>query len=401
MGVSSIRNPDPAGTGAYSPAIRCALPLAEVHGAFRVGLRPLGLAQPDGVGTMLTRLMILIVLLGAAHAAGAQQACEPSGGLHFVCGPANAEDLVRVPGTRWIIGSGHADDARFVLVDSRSGAWRALPFEAKPDASSPRCPSPPVPGTFQPHGLSIRDLGRGVSRLLVVGHGAREAIEMFDVVTDSRGAKLTWKDCVPMPEGLAANSVAQLPDGSILATVLLMPGKSFQDSVMKRPTGAVFEWKVGSPGFVQIAGTELPGNNGIEASADGREFYVVSSGLQTVVAFSRENPARQLRTTRALPFTPDNLHLGPGGRLFTAGMANDVPECGGPPGPDHDLRRLATCPRGTIAAAIDAKSFRDDIILDTPAVPAFSNATMVLPMGRDLWVGTFSGDRIARGKWRR
>jgi hypothetical protein len=152
---------------------------------------------------------------------------------------------------------------------------------------------------------------------------------------------------------------------------------------------------------VQVAGTELPGNNGIEVHPDGHEFYVVSSGLQTIVAFSHGNPARQLRSTRPLSFTPDNVHRGPDGRLYTAGMANDVPECGGAPGPKHDLSRLATCPRGTIAAAIDVRTMRDDVIVNTPAVPVFSNATMILPMGRDFWLGTFSGDRIARGVLRR
>ena len=234
-----------------------------------------------------------------------------------------------------------------------------------------------------------------------MGHGAREAIEIFDIAVSADGPVLTWKGCVPMPEGLAANSVAAFADGSIVATVLLMPGKSFLDSVAKRPTGAVFEWTPGSNGFVQVVGTELPGNNGIEVAPDGREFYVVSSGLQTVVAFSHGNPARQLRSTRPLPFTPDNVHRGPDGRLFTAGMANDVPECGGAPGPEHDLSRLATCPRGTIGVAIDARTMRDEVIVETPAVAAFSNATMVLPMEREFWLGTFSGDRIARGALRR
>ncbi len=188
-------------------------------------------------------------------------------------------------------------------------------------------PLPPVVTNFHSHGLSIRDIGRGISRLLVVGHGAREAIEVFDVAAGADGPSLTWRGCVPMPNGLAANSVASFADGSIVATVLLMPGRSFTDSVEKRPTGAVFEWTPGSKGFVQVIGTDLPGNNGIEVSPDGREFYVVSSGLQTVVAFSHSNPARQLRSTRPLPFTPDNIHRGPDGRLFTAGMANDVPEC--------------------------------------------------------------------------
>jgi hypothetical protein len=347
------------------------------------------------------RWLLILTLLSLSHAVHAQQACEPAGGLQFVCGPKNAEDLVRVPDTPWIVSSGMANGASFFLIDSRNGAWRPLAFDVKPDAAFSRCASPPVLATFQTHGLSIRGLDRGVTRLQVVGHGAREAIELFDIAVRADGPILTWKGCVPMPEGLAANSVAAFADGSIVATVLLMPGKSFLDSVSKRPTGAVFEWTPGSNGFVQVAGAELPGNNGIEVAADGREFYVVSSGLQTVVAFSHSNPARQLRSTRPLPFTPDNVHRGPDGRLFTAGMANDVPECGGAPGPEHDLSRLATCARGTIAVAIDARTFKDVVIVETPATKVFSNATMVLPMGREFWLGTFSGDRVAHGALRR
>ena len=346
------------------------------------------------------RWLPILVLLGLSDAAYAQPACEPAGGLQFVCGPKNAEDLVLVPGTRWILSSGMAEGASFFLIDSRGGAWRPLTFQVKPDAAFTNCPSPPVLTKFNTHGLNIRDLGRGNSRLYVVGHGAREAIEVFDVAVGADGPALTWKGCIPMPDGLAANSVAAFADGSIVATVLLMPGKSFMDSVEKRPTGAVFEWTPGSKGFVQVVGTELPGNNGIEVAPDGREFYVVSSGLQTVVAFSHSNPARQLRSTRPLPFTPDNVHRGPDGRLLTAGMANDVPECGGAPGPKHDLSRLSTCPRGTIAAAIDARTFQHEVIVETPAVPAFSNATMVLPVGQQFWLGTFSGDRIAHGALR-
>ena len=346
------------------------------------------------------RWLPALVLLCLPGAAGAQRACEPAGGLQFVCGPTNAEDLVLVPGTRWILASGMANGASFALIDSRSGAWRPLGFQAKPDATLANCSSPPVPAKFNTHGLSIRDLGNGISRLNVVGHGSREAIEVFDVTVGADGPVLTWKGCIPMPDGLAANSVAAFADGSIVATVLLLPGKSFLDSVEKRPTGAVFEWTPASRGFVQVAGTELPGNNGIEVAPDGSEFYVVSSGLQTIVAFSHSNPARQLRSTRPLPFTPDNVHRGADGRLLTAGMANDVPECGGAPGPKHDLARLSTCPRGTIAAAIDARTFQHNVIVQTPAVPVFSNATMVLTVGQQFWLGTFSGDRIARGALR-
>ena len=331
----------------------------------------------------------------------AQQSCEPSGGVNYICGPKNPEDLVLVPGTQWVVSSGMAEGAGFYLVDGMTGAATLLPFAADPDPAFASCAAPPSAQSLNTHGLNIRASAPGRARLHVVGHGAREAIEVFDV--DATGARpsLTWRGCVPMPESLAANSVASFADGSIVATVLFMPGTTFADAVVDRkPTGAVFEWSPGDAGFTLVEGTQLPANNGIEVSADGREIYVASSGLQTVVAFSRSNPARQLRTTRPLPFTPDNVHLGADGRLLTAGMANDVPECGGAPGPEHDIPRLSACPRPTIAVAIDPRTMRDTVIATTDASPAFSNATMVLPVGNEAWIGTFSGDRIARAPLR-
>jgi hypothetical protein len=313
------------------------------------------------------RLVATLMLAAVAGGLHAQSSCVPSASQTFVCGPQNPEDLVLVPGTQSIISSGMAEGAGFYLVDARSGEWSTLSFTAQHDAAFAACTTPPSPQSLNTHGLNIRATGQGRARLNVVGHGAREAIEVFDV--DATGAKptLTWKGCVMMPEGLAANSVASFADGSIVATVLFMPGTTFADAIVERKnTGAVFEWSPGQPGFTLVRGSELPANNGIEVSADGREIYVASSGLQTIVAFAHSNPTRQLRTSRPLPFTPDNVHLGPDGRLYTAGMANDVPECGGPPGPQHDIAKLSVCPRGTIAVAIDPKTMQDTVVATWP-----------------------------------
>jgi hypothetical protein len=347
------------------------------------------------------RFIAVLTLAAGACGVHAQQACESTADVDYVCGVKNPEDLVLVPGTGWILSSGMAEGAGFYLVDSKAGTAKVLPFSAQHDAAAfASCATPPSPQSLNTHGLSLRATGPGRGKLYVVGHGAREAIEVFDV--DAAGAQpaLTWRGCVTMPEGLAANSVASFADGSIVATVLFMPGKVFADSIAHRPTGAVFEWSPGDAGFTLVQGTELPANNGIEVSADGREMYVASSGLQTIVAFSHTNPARQLRTTRPLPFTPDNVHMGADGRLLSAGMANDVPECGGPPGPQHDIPKLAACPRPTIAVAIDPATMRDTVLATTPANPKFSNATMVLVAEGQAWIGTFSGDKIARVRLR-
>jgi hypothetical protein len=350
----------------------------------------------------LLRCVVVIGVAGFAFGAQAQRSCEPTGDVGFVCGVTNPEDLVLVPGTPWIVSSGMAEGAGFYLVDSQAGTAELLPFTAQHDPMVfASCAMPPTPQSLNTHGLNVRASGRGRAKLYVVGHGAREAIEVFDV--DATGARptLTWRGCVPMPEGLAANSVASFADGGIVATVLFMPGTTFADAVVDRkPTGAVFEWSPGDMGFTLIEGTQLPANNGIEVSADGREIYVASSGLQTIVAFSHSNPARQLRTTRPLPITPDNVHMGADGRLLTAGMANDVPECGGPPGPQHDIAKLSACPRPTIALAIDPATMRDTVIATTTADAKFSNATMVLVAGGQAWIGTFSGDKIARAPLR-
>jgi hypothetical protein len=345
------------------------------------------------IGRTITALSLLC-LAAAAHSA---ENCAPTGGLEFVCGPKNAEDLVRVPGTPWILASGMTPGAGFALIDSRDGSWSSLQPGAAHDPAFAACAAPPAAAALDSHGLNLRAGANGRSRLYAVGHGAREAIEVFDV--DARGAKptLIWKGCVPMPDGLAANSVASFADGSLVATVLILPGKTFADSIARRPTGAVYEWSPGDAGFELVRGTELPGNNGIEVSADGREIYVVSSGFQTIVAFSRANPATQLRTTKPLPITPDNVHMGEDGRLLTAGMKNDEPACGGAPGPEHTLAKLSTCPRGFIAIAVDPKTMQDSVLAEGPANPSFSNATMVLAFDNRFWIGTFSGDRVGHG----
>jgi len=350
------------------------------------------------------RISILLLSMGlaAAGCGGGAEGCGRIGDLEFVCGPVNAEDLVLAPGTDYIISSGMTAGGSFYLVDSENGEWSALEFDARHDSATyPGCASPPAADELETHGLNVRAVSDDTSMLYVVGHGAREAIEVFEVDTGGGRPGLTWVGCVRMPEDpepLVANSVASFADGSIVATVLFLPGTTFEEAVVeKEPTGALYKWSPGDDGFTELAGGRLPANNGIEVSADGSRIFVASSGYQTVVAFSNTNPVRFLGATRQLPITPDNLHLSPDGMLLTAGMKNDVPECGGPPGPEHDIEILASCPRGTIAIEIDPETMEDRILVETEAVDVFSNATMVLTKDGEYWVGTFRGDRILHG----
>ena len=347
----------------------------------------------------LAFIALITVGCGPTQQEQAQVDCDAAGDMNFVCGPTNAEDLVLTPGTDFILSSGMSAGAGIYLVEASSGSWSQLEFDTQPDASTfANCPAPPAAEELETHGLNIRAVSDEAALLYVVGHGGREAIEVFEVDSGGRSPELTWIGCVLMPDGLAANSVASFEDGSIVATVLLRPGTTFADAVVDmKPTGGVYKWSPGDSGFTLLVGSELPANNGIEVSADGSEIYVASSGYQTIVKFSNTNPVRMLGATRRLPITPDNVHMGSNGMLLTAGMKNDVPECGGPPGPAHDLATLASCPRGTIAIEIDPATMEERVIVETPATELFSNATMVLTHNDQYWVGTFSGDKILYG----
>ena len=342
----------------------------------------------------------LILFFSGGVVIAEEDGCKSSGDYGFVCGPLNAEDLVLVPDTKWIISSGLGPGASLYLIDSQQKSWKDFYPEGSPRALQDMktygaCPGSPDPNSFITHGLNLRPGKNGHSRLYVVGHGGREAIEVFDVNASGARPVLTWTGCVMLPEGMAANSVASFSDGSLVATVPLHPGKTIEDAFAGELTGAVYEWSPGDSGFELVQGTELPYGNGIEVAADEREIFVVSSVLNTVVAYSHSNPARQLRTTRPMAFVPDNVHMGSDGSLITAGMVIDDPVCGSVQSSDEfDLEEFAACPRPFIAKAIDPQSMEGKDLVRGPANEHFSNATMALQVGNDIWIGTFSGDRI-------
>jgi len=242
----------------------------------------------------------------------------------------------------------------------------------------------------------VRPGANGHSTLSVLGLGGPEAMEVFDVDASSERPSLTWIGCVMTPDGMEANSVASLGDGSLLATIPLHTDIPISDALAGKLTGGVYRWSPGDSGFTLVRGTEMPYANGIDVSADGGEFYVASSGLFTVAAYSNSNPARLLRTTQPFAFVPDNLHMGSDGNLLTAGLNVLDPVCGKvSQSEEFSLETFASCPRPFTVLAIEPKSMQSQTLASGPANEHFSNITTALALGDELWIGTFAGDRIA------
>jgi hypothetical protein len=348
-------------------------------------------------------LFLTIMLLSATFSSSvaAEQECEGFNEYSYICGPVSAEDLVLIPDTKWVVASGFAGSVSLYLIDTEQKTWSDFYPASKPRARQDMatygaCPGSPDPNGFIAHGLHIRAGADGHSTLHVVGHGEREAIEVFEIDASGERPVLTWTGCVLTPEGMQANSVAALADGSMLVTIPLHTGISINQALAGNPTGAVYSWSPGDPQFTKIEGTEMPYANGIELSDDGKEFYIASSGLLKVLAFANSNPTRMLRSTEQFSIIPDNLHRGDGGKLITAGLAIDDPVCGNVPlSLEFDLDVFASCPRPFTVLAVDPQTMQTNTLASSPAQQHFSNITMALEVGAELWLGTFAGDRIA------
>lgn len=347
----------------------------------------------------VTALITFLLLIQSAMAIDSP-ACLASGGLDFICGPQNAEDLVLVPSSHWVLSSSMMPGGGIYLVNSIKKTWSQLYSQKNKRAEHDKiayanCPGAPDPESMITHGLNIQPGKEGHSTLYAVSHGKREAIEVFDVDANKSVPELTWVGCILMPKGLAANSVASFKDGSLVTTVLMYPDKTFDEIFSGINTGAVYEWSRGDTGFNVIQGTELPGNNGIEISADETEIFVVSTGLRAIVAFSRDNPSKTLRTTRTMDFYPDNLHMTVDGQLLAAGTSSFPAICSKLDTESELKPKFLACPRGYIAGVIDPQTMKDTALFSGPANSAFTDITMALSVGDEVWLGSFSGDRIA------
>ena len=309
---------------------------------------------------------------------------------------------MRIPGSRWLVASGFSQGSGIKLVDTQTRTLRRWytgePAQIVPNTEMfAHCPGPPDAVSFNAQGMRLRTVGDLSHLLYVSNHGGREAIEVFRVESQTAAAGepiLKWIGCVPMPDGMAANSVAVFSDGTLITTVLNRPGTQIADYVQGRVTGHVYEWKPGTSAFRLVRGADLPGNNGIEVAKDGKEFYVVAFGWRAVVAFSHTNPAKLLRKAVAPGFMPDNIHWD-GNRLIAAGMQYDEPACGG-------LRKIVDgkadsmlCHRGYTVARLDPKAMTWSLVAYAEPNPFFNGASTGVIVGDELWLGSFQSDRIA------
>lgn len=322
----------------------------------------------------------VVCFLGIAEASAA--ACDPDGSVKFLCGPVSPEDLAAIPQSPWIIASGMEDDGYLYLTDARDYSSRVLfPTETSRSRHDTvtygACPGPAT-DRFRPHGLSLRPGSDGTHTLYVVRHGAREAIEIFEVDANRVAPTLTWIGCVVAPESVSLNSVVALPGGGFAVT-------NFQ-----LPVGELWEWQPAG-GWAKVPGSETSGPNGIEVSADGRWFYIGGWGTSSLIRLSRGQTPVQ-KDAVGVGHHVDNVRWAPDGSLLAAGHVGPTPsaiiEC-------LDQGRCEGV--STRVTKVDPQALTAKEIIRYPSNDLLILGTVAIQVGEEIWVGGIAGsDRIAR-----
>lgn len=341
----------------------------------------------------------LIALAAAVAGTGAAAAADSAPAtLTYVTGVINVEDMVRVPGTTWIVGSGLADgqrtDGHIYLVSIEDHAVRVLlpgRVDYRPDARAyADCPGRPDEARFSAHGLSLRHVPGQSDTLYVVHHGERESVEVFKLNGRDTALRLTWLGCVLYPAGVYGNGVTALPGGAFAATSFMDPRdpKAFAKLEAREPMGAVLIWRPKSGWEILPGAAAISAPNGIEASRDGKTLYVAGTGDETVVRLRLDGSGR--RAVIKTGFHTDNLRWGDDGYLYAAGQRDTVQsllECA----PNTDRR----CDNPFSVMRIDPKTLAAREVVREPGHSEFGAASTALKVGGAYWLGTPHGDRIA------
>jgi hypothetical protein len=318
----------------------------------------------------------------------------------YVWGPINAEDLATVPATNWVITSGMtgatATQGRLYAVDGRDYSCNEIfPYFASyaPDGERFGSQTPLDPLRFEPHGIDIAVRGDGVPELLVVNHGWRESIEVFEIDLERSRPTLRWVGAAEMPESAVGNDVAAVDGGGFVVSF----NRPYQEGTagagsgadQGEETGGVFEW-LSRGGWTAVPGAGINSANGVAVSKDGRWVYIGGWGSRCIKKVSRGGGPVQSQVVNTEILT-DNLTWTSDGRLLAAGAFNTTVEdfIAGHFSPE--LRLLFP----SRVLRVDPDSLAIETVVEY-GPEAFGAGTTGLHVSEEIWVGAARDQGLAR-----
>jgi hypothetical protein len=349
----------------------------------------------------IAKILFLLPFMGPILAAcSAEMApivnCEPVDDIQPVCNMQTPEDIAALADGRHLLlahyGGLHEGTGSLSLFDTETQTLEPLfPLESdktKDGASiwgNVNCPAPQIE-LFRPHGTHLHTLANGDLRYLVVNHGGRESIEMFELTMAGSNSSLTWRGCVLAKEETSLNDVVGLSNGDIIFSRMSREGGTFEmlKSTIGMDTGDLWRWNEIS-GLHIIPGTDASQPNGLEISADERfifanmymekEVWKIDAKTGKTVAIASVN-------------NPDNSAWGTNGNLIVASHTDSMMNM-------FICFKLQTKPCGASfeIISVDPNTMTTERVYQHSGAP-MGAATIAVPQAGRVYLGSFAGDRL-------
>lgn len=306
----------------------------------------------------------------------------------YVGGVWHPEDIVALEGTPWIVVSAMRsirDRGALFAIDA-SADLPAVELDWLPPAATGRVSR----AAFDPHGIDARKTGEGTFELLVVDHGAGEAIDKLTVEIRDGRPVITAGSRIEKPVGTSGNAIAHVPQGGFVMTSMFDPRDADFIGKFSRAetTGGIWRWT--EAGWSRI-GPDLSGANGIAVSANGRWIFVSEWAGRKVWRLSMRG---DVEARVDVDFLPDNLRWNRDGSLLLAG------QCARPEDVFGCEARGEPCPMAFKVVRVGSHDMAVSTLFDVDQREAeslgFGGATGAMEVGDRIWVASFMAERVAR-----
>ena len=323
--------------------------------------------------------------------------CEPVGEITPYCNMQTPEDIAALPDGRHLLLAhfGHMGESSgsISLWDTQTESLTPLfpPAAGAPEAADETwgqadCTAPPN-ASFSPHGTHLHQLANGRWRYLVVNHGDREAVELFELRMDGDTPALAWRGCVVAHHGdTMMNDVVGLDNGDLIYSRMFGGSDALAliKSLFKIDTGELWRWHRAT-GLEPLPATSAAQPNGLEISADNR--YVFANMYMEEQVWKVRLADGEVVERYAIA-NADNSSWGSDGRLWVASHTMgllDIVGC--------FSQSSAACPGSFAIVALDTGTGETETVFEH-AGPPMGAATVAVPQGGRVYLGSFVGDRM-------
>jgi hypothetical protein len=322
--------------------------------------------------------------------------CDPVGEIRPVCGMKSPEDIAALADRRHLLlsnfGGMKNGTGSLSLFDTQSEKLTPLfpPATGKIEGGTAQwgetsCPKPSRQ-KFSPHGTHLHQLANGRWRYLVVNHGGRESIEIFELNLAGKESDLTWQGCILAAEETFINDVVGLANGDLIFSRMFHSDGDLEmvKSSLGFDTGDLWRWSK-STGLRILPGTDAAQPNGLEISADDR-FVFANMYMEGEVWKINADTGEKIAVGQVA--NGDNSAWGTDGRLWVATHSAPV---------THMLGCFANqdkpCGAAFEIVAMDPQSMAAEVVFSHSG-PPMGAVTIAVPQGDRVYMGSFVGDRL-------